>query len=80
MTGLLILIPPGYPEAISEDVLKLVSNPDCRRRMGEAARAWVQEHFVDERVLGLAAAFYKSMLAAEEIQAQSVRALVPAQH
>jgi glycosyltransferase involved in cell wall biosynthesis len=78
VTGL--LIPPGYPEAISEAVLKLLSNPDRRRRMGEAARAWVLEHFVDERVLGLAAAFYKSLLAAEESRARTVRALVPAQH
>jgi glycosyltransferase involved in cell wall biosynthesis len=78
VTGL--LIPPGYPEAISEAVLKLLRNPDRCRRMGEAARAWILEHFVDERVLGLAAAFYKSLLSAEENQAASVRALVPAQH
>ena len=39
VTGL--LIPPGYPEAISEAVLKLLRDPDRRRRMGEAARAWV---------------------------------------
>jgi glycosyltransferase involved in cell wall biosynthesis len=77
VTGL--LIPPGYPEAISEAVLKLLRNPERRRRMGEAARAWVLEHFVDERVLGLAATFYKNMLAAEEGRVQSVRALVPAQ-
>jgi glycosyltransferase involved in cell wall biosynthesis len=78
VTGL--LIPPGYPEAISKAVLRLLRNPDRRRRMGEAARAWIMEHFVDERVLGLAAVFYKSMLSAEESQAQSVRALLSAQH
>ena len=60
VTGL--LIPPGYPEAISEAVLKLLRNPERRRRMGAAARAWVVEHFVDERVLGLASAFYRSLL------------------
>ncbi len=53
VTGL--LIPPGYPEAISEAVFKLLRDPVRRHRMGEAARAWVSEHFVDERVLGLAA-------------------------
>ncbi|HEV2484294.1 MAG TPA: glycosyltransferase family 4 protein [Terracidiphilus sp.] len=61
VTGL--LIPPGYPEAISEAVLKLLRDPERRRRMGYAARAWVLEHFIDERVLGRTAAYYKSLLA-----------------
>jgi len=61
VTGL--LIPPGYPEAISEAVLSLLRNPERRRRMGEAARAWVIEHFANQRVLGLITAFYKSLLA-----------------
>jgi hypothetical protein len=30
--------------------------------MGQAGRAWVLEHFVDRRVLGLAAAYYKMLL------------------
>ena len=61
VTGL--LIPPGYPEAISEAVLKLLRDPERRRRMGKAARAWVVEHYANDRVLGLATAFYKSLLA-----------------
>jgi glycosyltransferase involved in cell wall biosynthesis len=61
VTGL--LIPPGYPEAISEAVIKLLRNPERRRRMGEAARAWVIEHFANQPVLGLITAFYKSLLA-----------------
>lgn len=60
VTGL--LIPPGYPEAIVEAVLRLLRDPDRRRRMGEAARAWVTEHFSDKRVLGLTAEFYKSLV------------------
>jgi len=60
VTGL--LIPPGYPEAISEAVLKLLRNPERRLQMGLAARAWVLEHYVDERVLGLTADYYKSLL------------------
>lgn len=60
VTGL--LIPPGYPEAISEAVLKLLGDPERRRRMGEAARNWVSLHFSDERVLRLAISFYKSLL------------------
>jgi len=61
VTGL--LIPPGYPEAISEAVLKLLCDPELRERMGKAARAWVHEHYADERVLGSAANYYKSLLA-----------------
>ena len=60
VTGL--LIPPGYPEAISEAVLRLLRDGDLRWRMGLAARAWILEHFVDERVLGRTAAFYRSLL------------------
>jgi glycosyltransferase involved in cell wall biosynthesis len=60
VTGL--LIPPGYPEAITEAVLKLLRNRERRQRMGEAARAWVFEHYVNGRVLGLATAYYKSLM------------------
>ena len=60
VTGL--LIPPGYPEAISEAALKLLGDAGLRERMGAAARAWVCKHYADERVLRLAVAFYKSLL------------------
>jgi glycosyltransferase involved in cell wall biosynthesis len=60
VTGL--LIPPGYPEAIREAVVKLLLDPERRRRMGEAARKWVIEHYVNGRVLGLTVAFYRSQL------------------
>jgi glycosyltransferase involved in cell wall biosynthesis len=60
VTGL--LIPPGYPVAISEAVLRLLRDGDLRWRMGLAARAWVLEHFVDEQVLGRTAAFYRTLL------------------
>ena len=61
VTGL--LIPPGYPEAITEAVLKLLRSPERRASMGTAARAWVLEHFVNERVLALAVSYYKSLIA-----------------
>jgi len=61
VTGL--LIPPGYPNAISEAVLKLLRNPELRLRMGKAARAWVHENYADELVLSSAATYYKSLLA-----------------
>ena len=60
VTGL--LIPPGYPEAIAEAVIKLLRDPDRCHRMGKAARAWVTEHYGDERVLGLTVEFYRSLL------------------
>jgi glycosyltransferase involved in cell wall biosynthesis len=60
VTGL--LIPPGYPEAISEAVLTLLSDPGRRLRMGRTARAWVIEHFVNEHVLGLTTALYKRLV------------------
>lgn len=60
VTGL--LIPPGNPEMIEKAVLTLLRDPVRRRKMGEAARAWVAEHYSDTRVLGLTAEFYKSLL------------------
>ncbi len=60
VTGL--LIPPGYPQAICEAVLKLLRDPELRKQMGVAARSRVIEHFVNEHILGLTAAFYKSLL------------------
>jgi glycosyltransferase involved in cell wall biosynthesis len=66
VTGL--LIPPGYPEAIAEAVLKLLRDPVRRRRMGKAARAWVTEHYGNGQVLGLTVEFYKGLLANSEAQ------------
>ncbi len=60
VTGL--LIPPGYPEAIAEAVIKLLRDPARRRQMGIAARAWVVEHYSDARVLALTADFYRNLL------------------
>jgi len=60
MTGL--LIPPGYPIAISEAVLQLLRDPERRLRMGKAARAWVMENYVKDRVLELTVRCYKSLL------------------
>jgi glycosyltransferase involved in cell wall biosynthesis len=60
VTGL--LIPPGYPEAISEAVLKLLGDPEWRGQMGRSARAWVQQHYADAHVLGLTTAYYQGLL------------------
>jgi glycosyltransferase involved in cell wall biosynthesis len=63
VTGL--LIPPGYPEAIYESVIKLLRDPDRRLRMGRAGRAWVLEHYSEDHVLGLTAEYYRSLLETE---------------
>ena len=60
VTGL--LVPPGYPQAIAEAVLHLLHHPDRMRQMGQAARAWVLEHFTDAHVLSLTIKFYRALL------------------
>jgi glycosyltransferase involved in cell wall biosynthesis len=60
VTGL--LIPPGYPEAITEAVLKLLGNSERRCRMGQAARAWVSEQYGIDLVLGRTVSYYQSLL------------------
>jgi glycosyltransferase involved in cell wall biosynthesis len=60
VTGM--LIPPGYPEAITEAVLKIIRDPERKRRMGVAARAWILEHYLESRVLALTADFYRSLV------------------
>lgn len=60
ITGL--LIPPGHPDAIYEAVMKLIRDPQRRRCMGKAARAWILEHYVEARVVGMTVDYYKSLL------------------
>ena len=66
VTGL--LIPAGYPQAISEAVLQLIDSPNRRLCMGRAAREWVIERFVNGHVLGLTVGYYKSLLEAPEAE------------
>jgi glycosyltransferase involved in cell wall biosynthesis len=60
LTGL--LVPPENAEAIAEAALQLIQDDGKRTRMGAAARAWVEERFSHERVLGLAVEFYRGLL------------------
>jgi glycosyltransferase involved in cell wall biosynthesis len=60
VTGL--LVPPGRPDAIAEAVCALLGDPARRKRMGRAARRWVCEHFQEERVLRLNAAFCAALI------------------
>ena len=61
VTGL--LIPPHAPQAIAKAAMELIVDPERRKRMGLAGRAWVGERFSQEHVLGLAADFYRDLLA-----------------
>lgn len=60
VTGL--LIPPGYPYAIYEAVIKLIRDSPRRLRMGQAARRWILEHYKESRVVGLTVEYYRSLL------------------
>jgi glycosyltransferase involved in cell wall biosynthesis len=62
VTGL--LIPPGYPEAITEAVLQLLRDPSRRRQMGAAARKWVIERFRHTRVQALTVSLFEDLLQA----------------
>lgn len=64
VTGL--LVPPGHPEAISEAVLKIISDPMLQLSMGRAARAWIVDHYLESRVLGLTADYYHRFLDAPD--------------
>jgi glycosyltransferase involved in cell wall biosynthesis len=56
------LVPAGDPAAICESAVRLLNDPDARRRLGEGGRAWVHQHFLDRRVGGLTATFYQNLL------------------
>jgi glycosyltransferase involved in cell wall biosynthesis len=60
VTGL--LIPPGYPQAISEAVLKIIRDPERQRLMGRAAREWILDHYLESRVLGMTADYYRELV------------------
>ena len=67
ITGL--MIPPGYPDAIYEAVMKLIRDPKRRQLMGRSARAWILEHYVESRVTGMTVDYYKSLLDARPVTA-----------
>jgi glycosyltransferase involved in cell wall biosynthesis len=60
-TGL--IVKPKDPEALAEAVQYLVENPQCRARMGIAAREFVTRRFSEDRVSGLLLQEYESLLA-----------------
>ena len=67
ITGL--MIPPGHPDAIYEAVMKLIRDPTRRQLMGRSARAWILEHYVESRVVGMTVDYYKGLLDARPVTA-----------
>ena len=59
VTGL--LVPPGDPDALARAVIRLLGDPDLRRRLGEAGRKRVMERFGVERIVTSMLAVYRSV-------------------
>jgi sugar transferase (PEP-CTERM/EpsH1 system associated) len=57
------LVPPRDPQALADAILRLLRDPDLRRRMGEAGHARVAEHFSVEQMVGKTEALYEQLLA-----------------
>jgi glycosyltransferase involved in cell wall biosynthesis len=68
VTGL--LVPPGDSYTLGEVMMILLQHPRPRLAMGEAARRWVTQEFMDSSVLGQTVAFYRQLLEkAQELRA-----------
>lgn len=57
-----IMVEPNNPQALAEAILYLVNNPHIRRRMGEAGRARVEEHFTIDRTVSKIINLYRDLL------------------
>jgi len=52
------LVPPQNPQIIAEKILYLINNSDIRKRMGRAARTFVEEYYVWEKNAALMEKLY----------------------
>jgi glycosyltransferase involved in cell wall biosynthesis len=59
-----ILVQPSDEAGFAHALLQLIQQPDDRRRLGSAARAWVERNFTIGPVARKYAAFYEQVLAA----------------
>ena len=58
-----ILVPPQDHEAFADAIIKLLGQPDRRKRMGEAGRARVRERFSIQRMVSETEALYERLVA-----------------
>jgi len=56
-----LLVQSKNPEAIAEKILELNSDPEMRRRLGEAARETVLERYTAEKIVGRYLEIYESV-------------------
>ena len=61
VTGL--LVPPRDPHALAEAILRLLRDPDLRKRMGGAGRERVAAHFSVEQMVQRTEKLYEHLLA-----------------
>ncbi len=56
-----LVVPPGDADALANAMLRLLSDPDLRQRLGEAAHRTATERFQPERMAGEFIAIYQSL-------------------
>jgi glycosyltransferase involved in cell wall biosynthesis len=59
-----LLVPPRRPEALAAALLRLIEDPETRRRMGKAGREYVQAHFAESKIVGQTLNLYSNLLGA----------------
>jgi len=69
-----ILVPPSDPDALAQACVRLASDPDLRRRMGQAGLERVTAHYSIDAMVDRTAALYADLL-----QKHGLEHLVPSQ-
>jgi sugar transferase (PEP-CTERM/EpsH1 system associated) len=59
-TGL--LVPPRDPGGLARAITRLLRDPELRRKMGQAGRRWVEQHFSVERMVRQTERLYEELL------------------
>jgi glycosyltransferase involved in cell wall biosynthesis len=60
-----ILVPPGDSQALSDALIRLLRDPDLRRRLGRAGKERVHEEFTVDQIVPKTLAVYESVVQAE---------------
>lgn len=64
-----VTVPPGDSEALSDGICSLLRSPGLRARLAEQGRAWVLQHFTQERQVQETSEFYLEGLGRKRIKA-----------